>query len=79
MGPPRKASLDINGRVTAQQKGKGRDLSPNGVRSSPATTNGVDGNGLDSTRKYGLEAKPGLDVEKAEELCGIEEGQAAVH
>jgi len=45
----------------------------------PATTNGVDGNGLDSTRKYGLEAKPGLDVEKAEELCGIEEGQAAVH
>jgi hypothetical protein len=25
--------------------------------------------------KYGLGTKPELDIEKAEELCGLEEGQ----
>jgi hypothetical protein len=26
--------------------------------------------------KYGLGTKPELDIEKAEELCGLEEGQS---
>ena len=64
----------MNGRLSAHQKGKGRNIPSNGTMSAPVLSNG---DGLDSTRKYGLEFRPDLDMSKAEELCGIEEGEYA--
>ena len=65
---------DTNGRLTAQQKGKSREPSPNGVRSASASIHATSPNEQDFSRKYGLEPKPVFDTERAEELCGIEEG-----
>ncbi len=69
------ASIDTDGQLTARQKGKGREISPNGIQSVPASPVGVDVNGLDGRGKYGLESRPELDTARAEELCGIEEGE----
>jgi len=52
-------------RRSSRDKGKGREEP---LRSA-GTENGERG-------KYGLGTKPELNTEKAEELCGLEEGQS---
>ena len=72
----RTASLDVrngngngNGRSNSRDKGKGREEGPRSA--APA----LNGSGMEGERgKYGLGVKPELDIEKAEELCGLEEG-----
>ena len=80
MPPPRRAeSVDVNGRYTAEEKGKGRDVSPanqNGNRSLPASAGGV--NGVEkpvAQGRYGIGDRPEFDMAVAEDLCGIEEGE----
>jgi len=55
----------VRGTERSRDKGKGREEPP---RSAGPEMNGERG-------KYGLGTKPELDIEKAEELCGLEEGQ----
>ena len=73
--PPRKLdSLDINGRLSAQQKGKSRENQSNGNHTLATSAVGKS-DGLEPSHKYGLDPKPELDNAKAEDLCGLEEGK----
>lgn len=78
--PARRAqSMEVNGAahrasqdrpasaVSTRDKGKGRE-----------TVVGSGNNGAKSG-KYGLGEQPEMDMSKAEELCGIEEGQPRFH
>ena len=80
MPPPRRAeSVDVNGRYTAQEKGKGRDVSPgnqNGIESVPVSAGGA--NGVEkpvAQGRYGIGDRPHFDMAVAENLCGIEESK----
>jgi hypothetical protein len=57
--------VDVNGGGGKRDKGKAREEGPR----SAAPSNGGD------KGKYGLGRKPDFDTSKAEELCGLEEGQ----
>ena len=74
--PLRSSSVDAGPRFTAQQKGKGKDDGTNGtgIQNVPLNANVSQTNGDGGQEKYGLGPRPVLDVAKAEELCGIEEG-----
>lgn len=65
MSGDRDRSMGLNG------KGKERE-----VESMPGSA--VSENGTGREGKYGLGVRPELDVAKAEELCGIEEGEYSV-
>lgn len=70
-GAPHRASQDRPASaISARDKGKGREI----VTGSGSVAGGSDGGG---SGKYGLGEKPEMDMEKAEELCGIEEGKSA--
>lgn len=52
--------------ISTRDKGKSRAL---------GTSTEEDGNG-DKSGKYGLGERPEMDMRKAEEMCGLEEGQS---
>jgi hypothetical protein len=61
-------------RDNGKGKGKSRDDS-NGPRSAaPASEMGMNGEKDKKEGKYGLGQQPEMDMPKAEELCGLEEG-----
>ena len=76
MGPPpipRPQSVDGR-RSTPGPKGKQRQ-SIDGMNGSQSVS-GTAALRQGSREWYGLEAKPGLDAAKAEELCGLDEGKS---
>ena len=77
MGPPpipRPQSAVDGRRPAPESKGKQRQSADgiNGSRSGPVTAVPRQG----SRERYGLEAKPILDIAKAEELCGLDESKS---
>jgi hypothetical protein len=72
----RAASLDTRGGErrgsSSRDKGKGREEGP---RSAAPDSGPNERNGEGERGKYGLGTKPEFDTSKAEELCGLEEGQ----
>jgi hypothetical protein len=65
--PRRAETLDSNGRYTSAQKGKSKDLG------SGRNSTGV---GRETKGKNALGEKPEMDERRAEELCGLEEGES---
>ena len=76
----RAASLDTGGSErngsNSRDKGKGREEGPRSA--APDSGREENGNGDGERGKYGLGTKPDFDMSKAEELCGLEEGQSWV-
>jgi hypothetical protein len=76
MGPPparpRPASADRAGRGSLESKGKAREVN-NGAASVPASAIPSTNGGLS---KYGLGERPVMDPTRAEDLCGIDEGES---
>ncbi|WWC57600.1 uncharacterized protein I303_100132 [Kwoniella dejecticola CBS 10117] len=76
LAPRRADSLDVNGRnSTSSYKGKSRDVSPNTAQTVPNSANGGQKRGIG---RFGLGEKPDLNVEKAEEYCGLEEDRLSL-
>lgn len=76
----RAASLDTRGSErngsSSRDKGKGREEGPRSA--APDSGHNTIENGDGERGKYGLGKKPEFDMSKAEELCGLEEGQSLV-
>lgn len=69
--PPRAQSAD-------PAKGKARE-DVGGMGSAPASAVPSSNFNSENERKYGLGPRPGLDVARAEDLCGLEEDQLALY
>ena len=71
-GSSRNSSDRPGSAVSTRDKGKGRAL---GTSSEEASGYNGDGD-KDKGGKYGLGERPEMNMDKAEEMCGLEEGQS---
>ena len=75
-GTSRNSSDRPGSAISTRDKGKGKAMGTSTSTEEGSGYNGDIGGDKDKGGKYGLGERPEMDMDKAEEMCGLEEGQS---